>query len=536
MAGGVKAAARRTDGEVRVNAPAGALRGYRENGLRVFKGVPYARPPVGAYRWRPPAPMPVWSGVRDATRFGPACPQPPSRPGSLYAPELPGQHEDCLTLNIWTPEEARRAPVFVYLHGGALNTGGGAEPMLDGAALARRGLVVVTLNYRLAVLGYLAHPALSAESAQGVSGNYGLLDQIAALRWVRDNISAFGGDPDAVTVAGESAGALSVLYLLASPLARGLFHRAVAQSAYLISHPALSRADCGEPPAEEIGERLVHALGARDLDALRALDAHTLTRAAARAGYAPLGTVDGRVLPRQLLDVFERGEQAPVPVLAGFNSGEVRSLRFLLPPPPADAGAYEAAVRRGYGDLAEDFLRLYPAADGEESRLAALRDALYGWTADRLGRACAALGQDAWLYLFDHGYAAANDRGLHGFHAAEIPYVFGTAVRTTPLWPRIPDREEERRLSRALGDYWAAFARDGRPIAEGQPRWPAYAEHPRGRWLRVAAAPTPVVDPLPGHFALHDSLVRRRRRAGDIPWNWNIGCAAPPLAGTSETP
>lgn len=510
-----------------IRVPAGALRGYRDNGLRIFKGVPYASPPVGQYRWRAPQPVAAWSGVRDASGFGPACPQPPPRPGSLYAPALPGMDEDSLTLNIWAPVGARHAPVMVYIHGGSLNTGGGAEPMLDGAALARRGLVVVTLNYRLAVLGYLAHPELSAESPLGVSGNYGLQDQIAALRWIRDSIAEFGGDPDRVTVAGESAGALSVLYLLASPMARGLFHQAIAQSAYLISHPALTESECGEPPAEELGERLLHALGVRDIPSLRAMDAISLSRAAAEAGYMPLGNIDGHWLPRQLLDVFEGGEQWPVPVLAGFNSGEVRSLRFLLPEPPVDAASYQAAIERGYGDLAHRFLRFYPARDGEEARLGALRDALYGWTAERLGRAQMALRQNAWLYFFDHDYPAADERGLHGFHAAEIPYVFGSAAFTTPRWPRIPDTAEEHRLARALGDYWASFVASGQPAAEGQPDWPVHDEHPDGCWLHIAATPCPARCPLPGRFELHDQLVRRRR-ARAIPWNWNVGIAAPP--------
>lgn len=510
-----------------VRVPAGTLRGYRDNGLHIFKGVPYARPPVGRYRWRPPESLAAWSGVRDATGFGPACSQPHPRPGSLYAPALPGMDEDGLTLNIWAPEEARHAPVMVYIHGGSLNTGGSAEPMLDGAALARRGLVVVTLNYRLAVLGYLAHPGLSAESPFGVSGNYGLQDQIAALRWVRDSIAEFGGDPERVTVAGESAGALSVLYLLASPMTRGLFHQAIAQSAYLISHPALAHRECGELPAEEQGERLLHALGVTDIQSLRSVDAITLSQAAAEAGYRPLGNIDGYWLPRQLLDVFERGEQLPVPLLAGFNSGEVRSLRFLLPDPPVDAASYQAAIERGYGDLAPRFLRFYPAEDGEEARLAALRDALYGWTVERLGRAQEALAQNVWLYFFDHGYPAADDQGLHGFHAAEIPYVFGTAAHTTPRWPRIPDTEAEHRLARALGDYWASFVASGRPVAERQPDWPAYGEHPDGCWLHVTATPRLATRLLPGRLELHDQLVRHRR-AHDIPWNWNVGIAAPP--------
>ena len=238
-----------------VYAPAGAVRGIAKDGLRVFRGIPYAAPPVGPARWRPPAPMAPWSGVRDALDFGPACTQPGYRPGSIYKTDFNLQSEDCLTLNIWAPEDARGAPVFVWIHGGSLVRGASSEAMYDGAKLAELGLVVVSINYRLGIFGYLAHPQLSAESPDGISGNYGLLDQIAALRWVRRNIAAFGGDPANVTLAGQSAGALSVLYLMASPLARGLFARAIAQSAYMISTPELKEARFGEEPAEAIGVR-----------------------------------------------------------------------------------------------------------------------------------------------------------------------------------------------------------------------------------------------------------------------------------------
>jgi len=512
-----------------VTAPAGAVRGRRDAGLNIFKGIPYARPPVGEDRWRPPAPMPAWNGVRDALAFGPACVQPRSRPGSIYAPALPSMSEDCLTLNIWAPENIEGAPVLVWIHGGALNTGGSAEPMFDGARMARRGLVVVSINYRLGVLGYLAHPALSDESPSGVSGNYGLLDQIAALQWVQDNIAAFGGDPDNVTVAGESAGALSVMYLMASPKARGLFTKAIAQSAYMISTPALREEHCGELPAEYLGERLVARLGAGDLEALRAMDAATLSQAAADAGYLPCGTVDGNVLPRQLVDIFDRGEQAPVPLLTGFNSGEIRSLRFLAPEPPGSPAAYEAIIRHRYGDLADDFLRLYPAVDVEENLLAAVRDALYGWTAERLATKQTEQGAPAYLYFFDHGYPAAEAFGLHGFHAAEVPYVFGTAERTTPLWPTIPPTKAETGLSDAMGEYWASFARSGQPRAPRQPVWPDYAEHVEGAWMHFAEVPRVAGNLLPGRYRLHEEVVWRRRRQGDTPWNWNTGIVAPTL-------
>ena len=233
----------------------------------------------------------------------------------------------------------------------------------------------------MGVLGWLAHPELSAESPEGVSGNYGLLDQIEALRWVRRNIGSFGGDPSNVTIAGESAGALSVMYLMAAPAARRLFSKAIAESAYMISVPELKEHKFGSPSAEESGTKLAAALHAPNIAALRAMDAAKLAEAAPAAMYFPWPTIDGHVLPRQLVDVFDRGEQAPVPLLTGFNSGEIRSLRILAPPPPATASEYESTIRDRYLDLADQFLRLYPSTNLQESVWATTRDALYGWTA-----------------------------------------------------------------------------------------------------------------------------------------------------------
>jgi len=504
---------------------AGDARGVRLDGLDVFRGLPYALPPSGERRWRAPAPMPRWKGVREARSPGPACTQPARRGGSIYASALAETAEDCLFLDIWAPSGGRGLPVFVWIHGGSFIWGAGSEPYYDGAELARRGAVVVTINYRLGVFGYLAHPKLGAESPDGISGNYGLLDQIAALEWVRDNIAAVGGDPANVTIAGESAGALSVLYLMASPPARGLFARAIAQSAYMISTPALKGVRHGQEPAEAAGERLARTLGATGIADLRAMPAQELADAALRAGFAPGGTVDGRLLPAQLVDVFERGEQAKVPLLAGFNSGEVRSLRFLLPPLPGTAERYEAEIRGRYGDLADRFLALYPPDDIAESALAAVRDALYGWTALKLAATQEAAGLDCFLYHFDHGYPAAGEAGLHGFHACELPYLFGTADRTPPLWPVVPATGTESALSRAIGDYWISFAQSGSPRAAGAPDWPAY----RGGARHMNFADAPLVEDglLPGMFAFNDEIVRRRRAAGDVPWNWNVGVAAP---------
>ncbi|MBL8643374.1 MAG: carboxylesterase family protein [Rhodospirillaceae bacterium] len=505
----------------------GELRGEVSGGVEVYRGVRYAQPPVGQARWQPPKPVPAWDGTKEATKFGAACVQPKSRLGSIYAEELPEMAEDCLFLNIWTPRKAQNAPVFVWIHGGSLTTGASNQAMYDGAKLAARGLVVVSINYRLGVLGYLAHPALSAESTDNVSGNYGLLDQIEALRWIKRNIQAFGGDPANVTIAGESAGGLSVMYLMAAPPARGLFAKAIAQSAYMISTPELKEKRFGEEAAEVLGQRLMTKLGAESTAQMRAMDPAQLTNAAIQAAYLPFANIDGRTLTRQLVDVLDRGEQAPVPILAGFNSGEIRSLRFLLPPPPADATAYEAAIRARHADLSDAFLALYPSSNVAESMLAATRDALYGWTAERLVVKQAALGQQSFLYLFDHGYPAADAAGLHGFHAGEIPYVFGTADRTTPLWPKIPDTAAEKRFGDAMMDYWASFARSGTPEAKKQPVWPAYGTTRAYMWFADVARPAKHL--MPGMYEFHEQVVCRRRVNGDIPWNWNVGIVAPAM-------
>lgn len=511
-----------------VDAPSGAVGGTEEGDLRIFRGVPYAQPPVGALRWRPPVAMKRWEGTRAATAFGPACVQPTTRAKTVYSPAEPlPVSEDCLTLNIWAPEDAKNAPVFFWIHGGALVNGSSREPMYDGRKLADRGIIVVSINYRLGVLGWLAHPELSAESPQHVSGNYGLLDQIAALQWVRHNIAAFGGDPKAVTIAGESAGALSVMYLMESPLARGLFSRAVAESAYMISMPDLKKSVFGAPSGEAAGQMLAGAVQAPDIAALRGMDAQAITDAAAKAGYGPWGTVDGLILPQQMVDAFDQGKQAPVPILAGFNQGEIRSLRVLAPKPPATASEYEATIRAKYGDLADAFLRLYPASDYQESILATTRDALYGWTAQRLVRRQTALGQPSWLYLFDHGYPAMDAAGLHAFHASELPYVFGTTGVTPPLWPAIPDTPGEQALSDAMTGYWASFTSGGAPAAAGAPEWTAYgdAEH----YMHFTATPQPGTAPMPGMFALNEAVMCRKRATGKIGWNWNVGLAAPVL-------
>ena len=510
-----------------VATSSGPVEGSVEAGLRVFKGIPYAAPPVGKLRWKPPTAVAPWTDVRSAKAFGKACIQPTTRAPSIYSSDVSPTGEDCLSLNVWMPEDAKDAPVFVWIHGGALWSGTSKETMYDGSALARQGIVVVSINYRMGVLGYLAHPQLSAESDDGVSGNYGLLDQVAALQWVQDNIAGFGGDAGNVTIAGESAGGLSVMYLMASPKARGLFQKAIAQSAYMISTQALKEDRYGVPAAEKIGIQLAAKSQAVNIAGLRDIDAQALTDGAAVLGFMPFAAVDGKVLPRQLVDTFGHGEQAPVPLLVGFNSGEIRSLTMLAPPVPANSAAYESAIRERYGDLADEFLRLYPSSNMQESIYATTRDALYGWTSERLARAQAAIGQPSYLYLFDHGYPAADAAGLHAFHASEIPYVFGTFHKTPPRWPKVETTPRETRMSDAMIGYWASFARDGVPQAKGEAAWPRFAQGKS--YMRFGDEPQVERGLMPGMFELHEAAMVRRAKANQA-WNWNVGMVSPVLA------
>jgi para-nitrobenzyl esterase len=434
--------------------------------------------------------------------------------------------EDCLFLNVWTPANARHAPVLVWIHGGSLINGAGSEAFYNGAQFAARGVIVVSINYRLGALGWLAHPALSAESGHNVSGNYGLMDQIQALRWIRRNIRAFGGNPDNVTIAGQSAGALSVTLLMAAPDARGLFDRAIAQSPYLITMPELRNSTYADwPDAETIGLSLARELGAQDLAALRATSAEAIIEATGRTRYFPLATIDGRTLRRQLVDVFDRGEQAQVPILAGFNEGEIRALRFLLPPPPVDAATYTNEIRARYGDLADRFLARYPAETISESMLATTRDAMYGWAAERLAAKQLAIGAPSFLYYFDHGYPATDAHGFRAFHGEEVPFVFGTTASTPSHFPAVPRTDQEQRLSEAMLGYWASFARDGVPRAQGEEEWLRYDQN--RTYMTFENVPHMRAGP-PNAYDLNEAVVCRRR-AHHVAWYWNVGVIAPPL-------
>ncbi|WP_218000363.1 carboxylesterase/lipase family protein [Sphingomonas soli] len=498
-------------------------------GVVAYKGLPYALPPVGNLRWKAPLPAASWKGVRDAAKFGKSCLQPPPNSATIYYGGVLAMSEDCLTLNVWAPGNATgKTPVMVWIHGGALLGGSSAEPLYDGAKLAKQGIVVVSINYRLGLMGYLAHPALSAESPDRISGNYGLLDQIAALTWVRDNIAVFGGDAGQVTIAGESAGALSVIALLASPKAKGLFHRAISQSGYMPSYRALNTVSLGLGSAEDAGAALGKAAGVSTAKGLRFADPVLLFQAGLASGWAPEPVIDGVVLKQQLAVTFGRGEQNRVPALAGFNEGEIRSLLFLAPKTPATQAGYQADIRQRFGDQADAFLALYPGTDPKADAMDSIRDGLYGWAAQYVVRQQAVAGQAAYLYYFRHSTPAQRERNLAAFHASEIPYIFGQVgpgAAIGPNWPVPPATAEEDRLSNAMMGYWVAFVR-GEPMIAGRTEWPRFTAADRG-YLDIGERPLAARDLHPAAFAWADALVASRWRQGRG-WRFDIGFSAFP--------
>jgi len=453
----------------------GKVRGVETAGVTMFGSLPYAAAPVGTLRWKLPAPVIPWGDViRPADRLPPECPQVPVAPNALFAPAVNERSEDCLYLNIWTAAQGteERRPVMVWLHGGGFMQGSSAVPMYDGAALARRGVVFVSVNYRLGVLGFLAHPELTAESPHKASGNYGLLDQIAALEWVRRNVAQFGGDPDNVTVIGQSAGSMSLNLLTVSPLARGLFHRGIGETgatmALLSSRPLAQ--------AEANGAAFAQSVGAKSLADLRAMDADTLAKA---AGVIP-GTfepiVDGWSLTAPAEQVYRARGQYQVPLLLGSNSDEN----------PLDAGvtleSYRGMLAQMFGEEAGELFALYPATTDQEAREASRRlmtiamaqYPMHVWATLQAKAGSTPL----YLYRFTRRPPVPAGRYLEqqatpdlgAWHGAEIAYALDNlSVRDWP-WTAT-----DRQLSSTMAAYWVNFARTGNPNGPGLPEWPAFA-------------------------------------------------------------
>lgn len=478
-------------------------------GIRCFKGVPYAAPPVGPLRWRPPAPVKPWSGIRRTDTFGPNSLQ-----GVVFDdidPRPAGVSEDCLYLNIWSGAVASGdlLPVMVWIHGGGFVVGSGSEPRYDGSNLAARGIVVVTLNHRLNALGFLAHPDLSAESPHRASGNYGFLDLVAALGWVKRNIAAFGGDPNRVTIAGESAGSVAVSALMASPLAKGLFVRAIGESAAMFESPGQPILSLAE--AEEAGRAFARKLRASSLEALRAAPAEDILAAAPGLGFRP--TIDGYFLPRPPAQIFAAGEQSDVPLMAGWNRDE--GFNFSLLNGAAEGETYETRVRAIFGADAAEALRFYPSGTVETDQASAralggdltIIHGTWAWM-----EAQRATGK-APIYRFRFDRCPLTPEGWFGskpsaeagaFHAGELLYVFDN-LDVFP-WRITAD---DRVLAALVSAYWVNFVKTGDPNGPGRPSWPSYRDAERP-FLSLDAAPKILND---SEIKKHEFLARAARRA-----------------------
>jgi para-nitrobenzyl esterase len=484
----------------RVKTANGTLEGAgpQASGIRAFRGIPFGQPPVGDLRWQPPQPVKNWSGVRPAAAFGPRCMQRPIFGDMNFRSN--GVSEDCLYLNVWTPAKSasERLPVLIYFYGGGFLAGDGSEPRYDGEAIARKGVVTVTSNYRLGAFGFLAHPELTKQSPHHASGNYGLLDQAAAIRWVADNIAAFGGDPKKITIAGESAGSISVSALMASPLSRTLIAGAIGSSGSMMGTlPAIPLSD-----AEAAGVKFAATIGANSLAALRAMPAANLLEATAKPGLPRLSpTVDGYFLPKSPFEIFAAGEQAHVPLLIGWNSEEQpwRSVIRSGDPTPEN---YAKAVHDLYGDHAPEVLKAFAGSTPEEimdaaTALASARfTAFSSWKwADLQIRTG---GKPVYRYFYAHPRPAMRPEmgdavaGLAGgvitgpqaqanrrpaprgaVHSAEIEYAMGN-LDTNKVYAWTPD---DHKISDLFQSYYANFVKTFDPNGPGLPKWPAANGH-----------------------------------------------------------
>jgi para-nitrobenzyl esterase len=485
--------------QLRVKTESGALEGrIDESGVRIFKGIPYAAPPAGDLRWRAPQPVKKWQSVRKADQFGARCMQAPIFGDMNFRSN--GMSENCLYLNVWTPAKSAkdRLPVLVYFYGGGFVAGDGSEPRYDGASMARKGIVALTVNYRLGVFGFLAHPELSKEAPYHSSGNYGLLDQAAALQWVKRNIAAFGGDPKRVTIAGESAGSVSVSAQMASPLSKDLIAGAIGESGSVIA--TLSAISLVE--AEQNGVRFASSVGATNLAALRAVTAEVLLAATTKPGQPfPSATVDGYFFPKSPLEIYLAGEQAHIPLLVGSNSEEL-PYQVILGREQPTVENYRKALTRLYNDKAAEVFRLYPAVTEEE-----VKDAAQDLASDRfiafstwkwIDVATKTGNKSTYYYLYSRprpamrpemgnataGLAGGVNRGSPSqptppargaAHSAEIEYAMGNLDSNT-VYAWTPD---DYKVSRVMQEYFANFINTGNPNGSGLPTWPEFKTRQR---------------------------------------------------------
>jgi para-nitrobenzyl esterase len=467
-----------------VKTEAGPISGTtnEDHTVRIFKGVPFAAPPVGDLRWKAPQPAPQWAGVRRADKFGSACLQTDVFGDIYFRDSQPS--EDCLTLNIWMPAKptTSKLPVFLWFYGGGFVAGSSSEPRYDGENLAKKGIMVVEPNYRLGVFGFFSHPELTKESGHNSSGNCGLLDQVAASKWVVNNIAAFGGDPHNITIGGESAGSFSVCALMASPLSRDLFQRAIGESGAFFP----SRKEGGLtvkllPETEQFGVKFAEEVGAKSLAEMRAKSGDELLQAAAKLnrGFAFGPNIDGYFLPSDPEAIYSRGEQADVPLLAGWNADEGK-MTVLMSPQRATAKSFAEQAQKRFADEAAEFLKLYPATTDQEAILSAEQlssDDFIAYSTWKWLNMQNTTGATVYTYHFEQapatkpgamiGPVPASELGSK--HAGEIHYVFQTLKSLDVPWT-----EADFKVSDVMSSYWANFVKTGNPNAKGLPDWPPY--------------------------------------------------------------
>lgn len=476
----------------------GMVRGTEAGGVNAWLGIPFAAPPVGKLRWRPPQRPAAWHGVRATLSFAPACPQAGvSMPGE----PAPPTDEDCLYLNVWASRDGpQKRPVMVWIHGGGYTNGATSLPLYWGDSLARRGAVVVTLSYRLGALGFLSHPELSSESGAATSGNYGLMDQIAALEWVKRNISAFGGDPGTITLFGQSAGAMSISLLMASPRARGLFHRAIAQSGgvfeplELAPHYQLAKAELD-------GVQFARQLGAGSIAELRALPVDRLIDG---AGHVSHPVIEPTILPRSPYDAYVSGSMADIPLIVGSNAEEARSL---IDVSAVTAQTLAGDIRRAWGELPQPLIDAYPFKDDAEARQARLmfdRDLRFGWDMWAWARLHAKLSKHSvYYYRFSHRppFPAGTERANWGAgHFAELWYMFDHLDQENYPWSA-----DDRRLADTMAGYWVNFARRGDPNGDALPSWTPFAAG-AGGLLELKDRPEMIAAPADPQLRVFDGV------------------------------
>ncbi len=442
----------------------------KENIVRIFKGIPFAAPPVGDLRWKAPQTVQNWKGIKQCTAFSASPIQNKPQPFLCWSEEFIAQpeplNEDCLYLNVWTSAKSKSAkqPVFLWIYGGGLNSGSANCAIYDGEEMAKKGVVFVSINYRVGVLGFMAHPELTKESGNNTSGNYGILDQIAALDWVQKNISAFGGDPNNVTIAGQSAGAFSVTALIASPLAKGLFHKAIPQSGGLLANMLLSQ---NLAKAEDVGLNFMKKANAQSISDLRKKSAEELQILSNKPDAGRFGvTLDGYILPVNLMEHFKKGLHNQTPVLTGWVTGD----GSIMGEPKMSFEDYKKEAQTKYGDKTDVFLSVFPASTNEEVKKVKQKLSLLGFAGLPSHLLAGFNTKPSYLYQFSHVPPDKPNFPNYGaFHTSEVPYV----LHTLHTWNR-PWQQLDKDLENALSNYWVNFAKTGNPNGQNLPVWESY--------------------------------------------------------------